>query len=140
MNVGTHLLAKPGAGRIMQTQLRAGSFVLGGLFIGLWLYALIFGVPEWRTFEVSYWALWGVVGLVITGGVFGGRVANDHARIAIWTATGIAVGLLAGAAIFQRIAEAFAALLTFLGGALVISAIPMGDQNWQPVEDVEPEA
>lgn len=106
------------------SQARSGSYVLGGIFVGLWAYLLLFRVPDIPV-NVAAWTFWGVVGFAIAGGLLAARMANDGARIAIWIAVGVAVGLLGMAALFQRVGEAFASLFTFCGGGLIAAVIPV---------------
>lgn len=111
--------------------LQAGSFILGGLSISVWLYLILFRVPI-LPLDGGAWTFWGIVGLAIAGGIYGARITGDKVRIAIWIAIGIAAGFLAMAALFQQAKEAFAALFTFVGGGLIATALP-GPQ-WTEVE------
>ena len=108
---------------MVEQPLRAGSFVLGGVFLAVWIYVLLFRLPA-LVVNVGAWTFWGIVGLAIAGGLYGARVASDRARVPIWIGVGIAIGLLAMAALFQQVAEAFAALFTIVGGGLIATASP----------------
>jgi hypothetical protein len=106
------------------TPLRAGAFVVGGLFLGVWLYLGLFRSNQLPDIDVGLWWFWGAVGLAIAGGLYAGRVANAPIRITIWVALGIAVGMLIAAALFQRVGEALAAIFTAVGGAIIVSGLP----------------
>lgn len=129
--------------------LNAAGFVFGGLLLGCWVYFVLFKVPDVDV-DVGPWVFWGVVGLAISGGILAARFAPDRARMAIWVGLGIAVGLLAMAAVFQRVPESMAALLTVSGGALIVTSIPgavppeaawpqQPVPGWQPAEPVAQE-
>jgi hypothetical protein len=100
---------------------QTGSLVFGGLFIGVWAYVALF-ITE---VDSGPWSFWGLVGLLIAGGIYGARVSHDALRIALLVGLGVAVGCIVAASLWQEIAEALAALLTFLGGALIVSALPV---------------
>ena len=104
---------------------QTGSLVFGGLFIGIWLYVSLF-VSE---VDPGPWTFWGLIGLIIAAGIYGARVAQDTLRVILLVGLGIAVGCIIAASLWQEIAEALAALLTFLGGALVVSALPVPDRS-----------
>lgn len=118
---------------------RAGGFIVGGLLIGIWLYIALFPLPTAWGLRMQYglWILWGLVGLAIAGGLLAGRVVTPSARIAIWIALGISVGMLVGAAIFGRMGEAFAALFTAGGGAIIVTSLP--GMQWQAVPETPPQ-
>ncbi len=103
--------------------LRASSFIVGGIFISVWLYVLLFVRPS-EGIHVGTWAFWGLVGFAIAGGTYAAKVANERVRIVVWVALGIAIGLLGLAAIDRQVGEAFAALFTFVGGGLIAVALP----------------
>jgi len=124
-------LRKPEAPRVRRLRmdnvpLRAGAFVSGGLFIGIWLFLGIFQTEMFDDLriQVGLWWFWGFLGLLIAGGLFAGRVSSPQIRIAIWIALGIAVGMLIGAALFKQIGESTAALFTAGGGAIIIAGLP----------------
>jgi hypothetical protein len=102
--------------------LRTGAFVTGGLCFGFWLYLGIFKTD--LNLDIAQWWFWGLMGLAIGGGLFVGRVASVAVRIGVWVAVGVASAMLLGAAIFNQVAEAMATLLTALGGAIIVSALP----------------
>jgi len=128
--------------------LRASGFVFGGLFLGIWLFLALFPTDLFRETNVNpgLWGFWGVVGLAISGGLYATRVAQVGVRIAIWVTLGIAIGMLAGAALFNQVAASVAALFTVGGGGLIVSALPVPtppttadeDLEADPVEDDEP--
>lgn len=106
--------------------LRAGAFVAGGLFVGIWLFLGIFETEMFRdlNINVGLWWFWGFLGLLIAAGLFASRVTSAQIRIAIWVGLGIAVGMLIGAALFKQIGESVAALFTAGGGAIIVSGLP----------------
>lgn len=105
--------------------LNASGFVVGGLFLGAWLYFLLFAVPSVPV-NTAPWLWWGLLGLAISAGLLGARLATVRIRMAIYVGLGIATGLLAMAAVFQRLPESMAAILTIAGGAMIVSSIPGG--------------
>lgn len=133
---------KPRALAMENVPLRTGAFIVGGLFIGFWLYLALFQTD--LNLQAAEWWFWGFVGLAIAGGLFGGRVANIPVRIGIMVALGIAAAMLLGAAIFHQVGEAVAALLTAGGGAIIVTALPgateeelpdqAAQEAWMPVE------
>lgn len=135
MNVGPNALLERGLSRGVMRTVNAGSVVFGGLFLGFWLFVAVFGTRQWwRSFDVLAWSLWGFLGLVVAGGILALRVTNEGVRLGLLAATGIAVGLLIGAALLLHVEEASGALLTFLGGALILSSL-----SWDaPDGDPEP--
>jgi len=106
--------------------LRASGFVFGGLFIGVWMFLGLFPTDLFRELGLNpgLWLFWGAVGLAIAGGLYASRVATPGARIGIWVGLGIAIGMLVGAALFNKMGESVGALFTAGGGGLVVSAIP----------------
>jgi hypothetical protein len=118
--------------------LRASPMVVGGLFLGLWLYLVFFHVREFPPIDVALWLFWGVLGLAVAGGLYASRVANSTARIVIWIVLGIALGFLTMVLIFNQVGEAFAALFTVAGAGLIVTGLPGGwtftnarDEQWQ---------
>ena len=103
---------------------QVGSVVFGGLFLGIWLYLCLFKTPVSQDIELGPWILLGIVGLALAAGIYATRVTEGNARIAIFAAIGIAIGMLATAFILQQLEEGLAALITFVGAALIITALP----------------
>ncbi len=109
--------------RVMaQTGTQAGSYVFGAIFIGVWLYMALF--------EEQGWAIWGFIGLAFAGAIYGARVSNPGVRIGLYVALGIGLGMLIAAAVFQEIADILATVVTFVGGGLIVSALPAPGQRF----------
>lgn len=96
---------------------RIASLVIGGLFLGIWLWVVLFEIPQWLG--------WGVLGLALAGTMYAGRLANPMVRTITWVVLGIAVGLLLAAAFLRETPDLLATVLTFAGGALVVSGLPL---------------
>lgn len=107
---------------------QAGSIVFGGFFLGLWLYLLLFRTDLTRGLDLGQWALFGVVGLALAGGIYGTRVASGTARIVLYVALGVAIAFLTAAFVLQQLGEGVAALITFVGAALIVSALPVPER------------
>lgn len=114
---------------------QVSSVVFGGLFIGIWLYIALFGVPTEMDrdgdFSDGAWVTWGVIGLVIAGAIYGTRVATGAARVTLYAVIGIAVGMLITAFVLQDLEEGIATFVTGVGGGLIVSALPtvLKEQN-----------
>lgn len=103
---------------------QVGSIVFGGLFIGVWLYIALFGVPFDASFEAGMWVLWGVVGLALAGAIYGTRVAKGGLRVTLFAVVGIATGMLLTAFLLRGLEEGIATIVTLVGGGLIVSALP----------------
>lgn len=122
----------------MTRHLQAGSFVAGGLLIGVWP-AIAFLQPfVLRYIDLGAWSFWGLVGLVIAAGFYAARTTHELVRIGIWIALGIALAFLGVAALFNQQGEAIAAVFTFLGGGLIATALPLGPTNAAPEPEPDP--
>lgn len=100
---------------------RIASLVFGGLFLGIWLWVVFFEIPEWLG--------WGVLGLAFAATLYAGRMANETVRTITWVVLGIALGLVLTAAFLRETPDLLATVLTFAGGALIVSGLPLpGDQ------------
>jgi hypothetical protein len=123
--------------------LRASGFVVGGLFIGAWLFLAIFETRVFTNLPNAQWWFWGVMGLLVAAGLFASRLPSVALRIAVWIGLGITIGMLALAALFlQQMSEAFAALLTVSGGAIIVASlpgswIPQGQQPYVDPQEME---
>lgn len=106
---------------------QVGSYIFGGLFVGVWLYMALFGIPG-EDFEAGAWSMWGFIGLVLAGAIYGSRLAEGGIRIALFVIIGIAVGMALTALVMQEIPEGLALLLTFVGAGLIVSALPRPTQ------------
>jgi hypothetical protein len=103
---------------------QVGSIVFGGLFIGVWLYVALFGVPFDSDFEAGMWVLWGVVGLALAGAIYGTRVAKGGLRVALYAVVGVAAGMLLTAFLLRGLQEGIATIVTLVGGGLIATALP----------------
>jgi hypothetical protein len=103
---------------------QVSSIVFGGLFLGVWLYIALFGVPFDRTFNDGAWILWGFVGLALAGAIYGSRVAKGGLRVTLYAVVGVACGMLLTAFLLQGLEEGIATLVTVVGGGLIASALP----------------
>lgn len=108
---------------------QVSSVVFGGVFIGIWLYIALFGVPadmdrdaSWST---SAWSLWGFVGLVLAGALYGTRITRGWLRVSLFMLIGIAISMLGLAFFFDEVVEGLGALVTLVGGGLIVTAIPV---------------
>ena len=103
---------------------QVGSIVFGGLFLGVWLYIALFGVPFDDSFRAGAWVLWGFVGLALAGAIYGTRIAKGGLRVALFAVVGVASGMLLTAFLLQGLEESIATLVTLVGGGLIVSALP----------------
>ena len=103
---------------------QVGSIVFGGLFLGVWLYIALFGVPFDSSFEAGMWVLWGVVGMALAGAIYGTRVAKGGLRVALFVVVGVATGMLLTAFLLRGLEEGIATIVTLVGGGLIVSALP----------------
>lgn len=103
--------------------------VIGGLFIGMWLYVALFDLPADmdtdNDFSYVAWLMWGLVGIVIAGAIYGTRIATGYLRVTLYAVIGIAVGMLLMAFILQDLEEGVATFITGVGGGLIVSALPL---------------
>lgn len=103
---------------------QVGSIVFGGLFLGVWLYIALFGVPFDGSFEPGMWVLWGVVGMALAGAIYGTRVAKGGLRVTLFAVVGVATGMLLTAFLLRGLEEGIATIVTLVGGGLIVSALP----------------
>lgn len=111
----------------MASSSQVGSYIFGGLFIGVWFYLALFGVPG-EDFKVGPWSLWGFVGLVLAAAIYGSRMATGGLRIGLFVVIGVAVGMAVTSLILEQVPEGLALLLTFIGAGLIVSALPRPGQ------------
>ncbi|MEA3143277.1 MAG: hypothetical protein QOG31_601 [Thermoplasmata archaeon] len=123
---------------VQHPNLRASPMIVGGLFLGFWLYLDFFRIPAFGSINLVLWNFWGAMGLAVAGGLYASRIANSTARIIIWILLGIALGFLAMVLIFNQVGEAFAALFTVAGAGLIVTGLPggwtlppVGGDQWQ---------
>jgi hypothetical protein len=110
-------------------QIRPAPMIVGGLFLGLWLYPDFFHIPVFRDLNVAQWNFWGFLGIAVAAGFYGSKVANAQVRVIIWVVMGIAIGFMVMAATFNQVGEAFAALFTVVGAGLIVTGLPGGWTN-----------
>lgn len=108
----------------MASNSQVGSIVFGGLFIGVWLYIALFGVPFDSSFNAGAWVLWGFVGMALAGAIYGTRIARGALRVTLFAVVGIATGMLLTAFLLQGLQEGIATVVTLVGGGLIVSALP----------------
>lgn len=108
---------------------QVSSVVFGGLFIGVWLYIALFDLPASmdtnNSFSYGAWLIWGFVGLLLAGALYGTRVASGGVRVALYAVIGITLGMLITAFFFQDLEEGIATLVTLVGGGLIASVLPI---------------
>jgi hypothetical protein len=107
---------------------QAGSIIFGGFFLGLWLYLLLFRTPLTRDLDLGQWALFGIVGLALAGGMYGTRVASGTTRTVLYVVLGVAIAFLTAAFVLNTLAEGVASLITFVGAALIVTTLPLPQQ------------
>ena len=113
----------------MASTQQAGSIVFGGFFLGVWLYLCLFRTPLTDNLDLGQWVLFGVVGLALAGGMYGTRVATGTARVVLYVILGVAIAFLTAAFVLNTLEEGIAALVTFVGAALVVTALPTPDRR-----------
>lgn len=113
----------------MATGQQSGSIIFGGFFIGVWLYLCLFRTPLSNDIDLGAWWLLGFVGLALAGAIYGTRVATGNLRIVLFVAIGIAIAFLTTAFILEQLNEGIAALITFVGAALIVSALPVPERQ-----------
>lgn len=116
----------------MASTQQAGSIVFGGFFLGVWLYLCLFATPLTDDLDLGQWVLFGVVGLALAGAMYGTRVATGTARVVLYVVLGIAIAFLTAAFVLNTMEEGVAALITFVGAALIVSALPVPDRSQPP--------
>lgn len=115
---------------------RASPMIVGGLFLGFWLYLDFFTIPVFGNIDLVLWNFWGIMGLAVAGAIYASRIANTSARIVIWVLLGIALGFLTMVLVFNQVGEAIAALFTVAGAGLIVTGLPggwnlAGEGQWQ---------
>jgi hypothetical protein len=102
-----------------------GSIIFGGFFVGVWLYLCLFRTPLSSDIQIGPWILLGVLGLVLAGGIYASRITQGNAKVAIFVVEGVAIAFLAMAFLLQQLTEGLAALITFVGASLIVTALPV---------------
>src|SRR5690242_3126621 len=113
----------------MANSQQAGSIIFGGFFVGIWLYLCMFRTDLTRDLDVGAWVLMGIVGLALAAGMYGTRLTEGTTRIILFVALGVAIAFLTAAVLLQQLGEGVAAVLTFVGAALIVTALPVPQRN-----------
>lgn len=114
----------------------AGTLVVGGGLIGVWLYFILFE-------EIGTgWTWWGLMGLVLGAGAYATRFADHRTAIAIWVAVGIAAGLSGTAAFYREDPSILAMVFTGIGSALIGHGVSqvVGEEHEEASQGVAVEA
>jgi len=94
--------------------------LIGGILLGIWLFLALFN----EHFGTE-WGLWGLLGLVIAGGMYGVRLATSGLRIVLWIVLGIAMGMLvAGFFTDPEQYQILGAFATMTGAGLIALVAP----------------
>ncbi|MEA3136610.1 MAG: hypothetical protein QOC71_891 [Thermoplasmata archaeon] len=112
----------------MATGQQSGSVIFGGFFIGVWLYLCLFRTPLSNDIDLGAWVLLGFVGLALAGAIYGTRVTTGTLKLVLYVAIGIAIAFLTTAFILEQLNEGVAALITFVGAALIVTALPVPER------------
>lgn len=107
-----------------QNQPNFAAYIFGGIFLGVWVYGLIFGFPDWHDFNYWSWFFWGLLGLVIAGGLYAARVTSEVVRIVIIVFVGLCIGILILAASLEQEAHIIGTFVVATGAGLIASALP----------------
>jgi hypothetical protein len=108
----------------MATGSQYGSFVFGGLFIGVWLYIAMFRTSVSLDINVGQWVLLGLVGLALAAALYGTRISNGGLRVGLFVLVGVSIGMLGTAFLLGQLKEGMATLITLVGGGLIVTALP----------------
>ncbi len=111
------------------------ALIFGGIFLGAWIYGILFTYPEPSPFEIGRWIFWGILGLGIAGGLFAARMANETVRIVIIVLVGVFLGILILAAVLEEDAYIMATFVAGTGAGLIAAALPRGGAPWQRVDE-----
>ncbi len=117
-----------------QQQPNFAAYIFGGFFVGVWIYGLLFGFPEWFDFSPAQWFFWGLIGIVIAGGLYAARVTAEGVRVAIVIFVGVALGVLILAAALEQEAHITASFATATGAGLIASALPRPQPREEPAK------
>jgi hypothetical protein len=105
----------------------------GAVFIGAWLYFLLF--ENDLHINEAAWLFWGFVGILLSGAIYAGMVANEIVRIIVIVLIGISSAILFLALVLQQSGEIIAAFVTMLGGGLIVYVLPRPvPRQWTKVE------
>lgn len=108
----------------MASNERVSAVLLGGIILGVWVYGLLFEFPQWDEFNYGRWAVWGLLGLLVAGGIYGARAATDTARLVIISLIGVLITVIVLGATLNGNPYVFATLATLVGGAFITAALP----------------
>ena len=105
------------------------ALIFGGIFLGAWVYGLLFGFPDPVSgrqvdWQVGKWFFWGLLGMAIAGGLYAARVATDTVRMIIIVAVGVFLGVLILAALLEEEAYVLGTFVTATGAGLIAASIP----------------
>lgn len=100
---------------------QAGLVVLGSVFLGIWVFGLLFGFGFEHT---AAWMSWGLVGFVLAGAGYGIRAAEGVLHVVLLAALGVVTTVVVLTALAHESPSVFAAVCTALGGGLVAAALP----------------
>ena len=103
---------------------QVGSLIFGGLFIGVWLFLALFRTDITEDLDIGLWVMWGVVGLVLAGAIYGTRFSRGGLRVTLFVLVGVATGMLLTGFLLQGLEEGIATMVTLVGGGLIASALP----------------
>lgn len=104
--------------------LSAGGIVIGGMLLAAWLYFFIPNTPGIAPdVTTTGWALWGLLGLAVTGGLFFVRKAGVAGQMVGWMVLGIGIGIVVMATFVSQRWEGLAAVFTLMGGGLIANAL-----------------
>lgn len=120
-----------------QQQPNFAAYLFGGLFLGVWVYGLLFGFQDWFGFSPTQWFFWGMIGAIIAGGLYAARVTSEGVRIGIIVFVGLCLGVLILAAALEQEAHIIGSFVVAVGAGLIASALPR--PHTHPVEPA-PEA
>lgn len=114
--------------------LNAGGIVIGGMLLAAWLYFFIPNTPG-ITPDVTTtgWALWGLLGLAVTGGLFFIRKAGVVGQTVGWMVLGIGIGIVVMATFVSQRWDGLAAVFTLMGGGLIANALNTPSNDLPPV-------
>jgi hypothetical protein len=111
---------------------KIGLVLFGGIVLGVWIYGLLFGFPEWRDFAVSSWFFWGFLGMILASGIYAARATEETSRLIIISVLGIVITVVILGATLNENLYVFATLATVIGGGMILAAVPVPGQSSEP--------
>lgn len=107
----------------------SGAFILAG-----WVYFLLFSHAE-IPIKTGAWAIWGFVGILLSGAIYAGILASDVLRVVVLAVIGLCSGIIFLAVVLQQSGEMAATFITLLGGGLIVYVLPRPQpKEWNQVE------